>query len=150
MTGLIVVDTNVIVASRVEGHVHHASSLALFTANPPLNIAVPAHCYAEAFTTLTRRGPRAPFQWPAEEAWPALESMANVSQLIGLSPAQGFAAVREYAAMGNIGARIYDYLIAKTALSAGANVLVTWNVGHFEGLVKGLEVQTPTGFLQRG
>jgi predicted nucleic acid-binding protein len=64
-----------------------------------------------------------------------------------LSPAQNFAAVREFAEAGHIGARIYDYLIAKTALSASLDLLVTWNNGHFTGLVKGLEVRTPITFL---
>ncbi len=139
---LILVDTNVIVAALAEAHEHHAPSLALFDAG--LDLAVAAHCYAEAFTTLTRRGDHAPFRWPANEAWAALESVAAVTRLVGLSPAQGFAAVRDFAAAGHIGARIYDHLIARAALAAGATVLVTWNVGHFQGLVAdAIDVRTP-------
>lgn len=140
---LILIDTNVIVAALAEAHEHHAPSLALFDAG--LDLAVAAHCYAEAFTTLTRRGDHAPFRWPANEAWAALESVAAVTSLVGLTPAQGFAAVRDFAAAGHIGARIYDHLIARAAQAAGAALLVTWNVGHFQGLVAdAIDVQTPT------
>lgn len=145
--GLVLVDTNVIVAAVAEAHEHHPPSLALFAADPPLQLAVAAHSYAEAYTTLTRRGDHAPFRWPPAEAWAALESVAAASRLVGLTPAQSFDAARDFATAGHIGARIYDHLIARAAQTAGAEVLVTWNVGHFRGLVDGLEVQTPTEML---
>jgi predicted nucleic acid-binding protein len=147
--GLVLIDTNVIVAAVAEAHEHHLPSLALFSATPPLKLAVAAHSYAEAYTTLTRRGDHAPFRWPPAEAWAALESVAAVTRLIGLTPAQSFDAVRDFAAAGHIGARIYDHLIARAAQTAGAEVLVTWNVGHFRGLVEGFDVQTPMEMLAR-
>jgi predicted nucleic acid-binding protein len=144
---LILIDTNVIVAALAEAHQHHAASLALFTAQPPLRMAVAAHSYAEAFTTLTRRGDHAPFRWPAQEAWAALESVAAATRLVGLTPAQSFEAVRDYAAAGHIGARIHDQLIARAAQAAGAAMLVTWNVGHLRGLAAGFDVRTPIAAL---
>jgi predicted nucleic acid-binding protein len=140
---LILLDTNVIVAALAEAHEHHAPSLALFAAEVPLTIAIASHCYAEAFTTLTRRGDHAPFQWPPKEAWAALESVAATTRLVGLTPAQSFAAVRDFANAEGVGARVYDHLIACAAQAAGADCLVTWNVGHFRGLVDGIQVQTP-------
>lgn len=144
---LILVDTNVIVAALAEAHEHHAPSLALFSIEPAFTIAVASHCYAEAYTTLTRRGDHAPFRWPPNEAWAALESVASATRLVGLTPAQGFEAVRDFAAAGHIGARVYDFMIAKTAHSVGAKILVTWNIGHFEGAIDGLIVRTPTAML---
>lgn len=146
---LILIDTNVIVAAVAEAHEHHTPSLALFSAEPPLRLAVAAHCYAEAFTTLTRRGDHAPFRWPAAEAWAVLESVAAATRLVGLSPAQSFDAVRDFAGAGNIGARIYDHLIARAAQVAGAEVLVTWNVGHFRGLLEGVDILTPAEMIAR-
>lgn len=145
-TRLFLVDTNVIVAALAAAHDHHAPSLALFSA-PGLRLAVAAHCYAEAFATLTRRGGHAPFRWPAAEAWAALESVAAMTSLVGLSPAQSFAAVRDFAAAGHIGARLYDHLIARAALTASADMLVTWNVGHFRSLAPGLPIHTPVDAL---
>ena len=146
---LVLIDTNVIVAAVAEAHEHHAPSLELFSIEPPIKLAVAAHCYAEAFTTLTRRGDHAPFRWPPAEAWAALESVAAVTRLVGLTPAQSFDAVRDFAAAGHIGARIYDHLIARAALAAGAEVLVTWNVSHFRGLVEGVDILTPAEMIAR-
>jgi predicted nucleic acid-binding protein len=139
---LVLIDTNVIVAALAAAHEHHAPSLALFTA-AGLELAVAAHCYAEAYATLTRRGDHAPFRWPADEAWAALESVAACTRLVGLSPAQSLAAVRHFAAAGHIGARLYDQLIAQAAVAAGAAMLVTWNIGHFRSLNPGIPVHTP-------
>ncbi len=122
---------------------HHAPSLALFTSDPQQTIAVAAHSYAEAFTTLTRRSERSPFRRSSQEAWTSLEAIAAVTRLVGLTPAGSLAAVRDFAASGGIGARIYDYMIARAAQAAGAEALVTWNVGHFRGLIDGLDVRTP-------
>jgi predicted nucleic acid-binding protein len=140
---LILVDTNVIVAAVAETHEHHAASIAIFESERQEKLAVAAHCYAEAFTTLTRRNEHSPFRWPAAEAWAALESVAAITRLVGLTPAQSFEAVRDFAAAGQVGARIYDYLIARAAKAAGAGLVMTWNVGHFKGLVEGIEVCTP-------
>ena len=144
---LVLIDTNVIVAALAEAHDHHEASHALLNTAQPRTFAVAAHCYAEAFTTLTRRSEHAPFRWPPGEAWAALESIAAVTRLVGLTPAQSFEAVRDFAAGGNVGARVYDYLIARAAQAAGAEILVTWNVGHFRDLINGLDVRTPTAML---
>lgn len=144
---LVLIDTNVIVAALAESHAHHESSHALLNTVPPQTFAVAAHCYAEAFTTLTRRSEPSPFKWPPGEAWAALESIAAITRLVGLTPAQSFEAVRDFAAAGHVGARVYDHLIARAAQAAGAALLVTWNVSHFRGLVDGLEVQTPKAML---
>lgn len=146
---LVVVDSNVIVAALVRDHLHHIASQALLKADPPIAIAVAAHSYAEAFTTLTRHGEHAPFRWSSSEAWAGMESIATVTRLVGLTPAASLAAVREFAASGGIGARIYDYLIARAAQAAGAEMLVTWNVGHFRGLIDGLDVRTPSELLAK-
>lgn len=141
---LVLIDTNVIVAALAEAHEHHAASLALFAQKPTLSIAVAAHSYAEAFSTLTRLGTASPFRWPPDEAWAALESLAAASRLVGLTPAQSIDAVRDFAAAGHIGARVYNHLIIRAAQAAGVRLLVTWNVGHFRSLAKSLEIRTPS------
>ena len=105
------------------------------------DFAVAAHSYAEAFSTLTRRG--APFRFPADEAWAALESIRSVTRLVGLTPAQMFDATRDYARAGGIGARLYDKLIGEAAVAHGIAVLITWNVSHMRSLFPKLTVLTP-------
>ena len=136
-------DTNVVIAMLVEAHEHHAPSLALLTGDKPARYAVAAHSHAEAYATLTRIGPHAPFQLTADEAWAALESVRAVTALVGLTPPQSFEAVRGYAQGGGIGARLYDRLIGEAAVAHGIPAIVTWNVRHMRGLFPALSVETP-------
>jgi len=141
-------DSNVVVAILSEAQEHHQASLALLTGGTdPARCAVSAHSYAEAYSTLTCRGDRAPFQFTAEEAWAALASLRAATILVGLTPAQAFDALRAYAASGGIGPRLYDALIGRAAVVHGIPMIVTWNVGHMPGLFPGVEVVTPSAFM---
>jgi predicted nucleic acid-binding protein len=93
-------DSNVLIAMLVEAHEHHAASLGVISAESKTRFAVCAHSYAEAYSTLTRRGDRAPFQFTPDEAWAALESVRSVTGLVGLSAAQTFDTIRAYARSG--------------------------------------------------
>ena len=55
-----------------------------------IRFAVSAHGYAEAYSTLTRGGGRAPFGFSAGEAWAALASLRANTGLVGLAAAQTF------------------------------------------------------------
>jgi len=144
----LLLDTDVIVAAVVDTHVHHEPSLAIFD-QESARICVAAHSYAEAFNTLTRRGDHAPFRRSPEDSWAALESVAAASELVGLTPAQTFDAVRSFAAMGGIGARLFDFLIGRAATLAGADTIITWNTRHFRSLFADRRIETPKEFLAR-
>jgi hypothetical protein len=120
--------------------------LDLLTNDRATPFAVAAHSYAEAYSTLTRRGERTPFQFTPEEAWAALESVRAVTALVGLTAPQTFEAIRAYAGSGGIGARLYDRLIGEAAVAHGIPGIVTWNVGHMRSLFPNLSVSTPTQF----
>jgi predicted nucleic acid-binding protein len=141
-------DSNVLVAMLAEAHEHHQASLALVLDGPRPSFAVCAHSYAEAYSTLTRRGEHAPFRFTAEEAWASLESLRAITVLIGLTPAQTFDAIRSYARTGGVGARLYDRLIGETAAVHDIKIIVTWNVGHMSSLFPSLRVLTPRDFLE--
>ena len=147
MTAEALLDSNVLVAMLAEAHEHHQASLALVLGDPRPHFAVCAHSYAEVYSTLTRRGEHAPFQFTAEEAWAALESVRAITALVGLTPAQTFDAIRSYARTGGIGARLYDRLIGETAVAHDIKTLVTWNIAHMRGLFPALSVLTPKDFL---
>ena len=146
---LALLDSNVIVASVAGGHDDHVLSVVLFERYPAKSFAVASHSFAESYVTLTKRGPRAPFAWDADDAWTALEAVANATQLVGLSPAAGLDAVRLYASQGNIGARIYDWLLGQSAVLARIPTIISWNVGNMTGLFPELTVQTPQEFIGR-
>lgn len=142
-------DSNVVVAILAEAHEHHAASLALLTMGNPKDYAIAAHSFAEAYTTLTRLGDRAPFRFTAAEAGAALESLRVLTALVGLTPSQTFDVVRSYASKGGVGARLHDALIGEVAVIHGIPAIVTWNTRHMVGLLPGLDVATPTSFLAR-
>lgn len=137
------------VAIVAEAHEHHAASLALLTEPGSGSFAVSAHSYAEAYSTLTRRGERAPFAFTAGEAWASLASLCAVTGLVGLTPAQTFEVTGQYAASGGTGPRLYDALIGGAAVLHGIPGLVTWNTGHMRGLFPELDVLTPEGFMTK-
>lgn len=142
-------DSNVLVATLVENHLHHAPSLAVLERTDIFGFCVAAHSYAEAFTTLTRRSGPAPLGRRPDEAWAALEAFAADTRLVGLTPAQTFAAIRAYAAQGGLGPRVYDHLIGAAARAADAPAIITWNVRHLRSLFPELAVETPNDFLAR-
>jgi predicted nucleic acid-binding protein len=142
-------DSNVVIAMLVEAHEHHGPSLDLLLAGGETRFAVCAHSYAETYSTLTRRGDRAPFQFTPNEAWAALESVRAVTELVGLSAQQTLDAVRRYAQCGGIGARLYDRLIGEVAVAHDILSLVTWNLGHMRSLFADLTVVAPTEFAAR-
>jgi predicted nucleic acid-binding protein len=141
-------DSNVLIAIVAEVHEHHGASLEVLLSERHRIFAVAAHSYAEAFTTLTRRGEHAPFGFPPNEAWAALESVRAVTDLVGLTPAQIFQATRNYADSGGVGARLYDKLIGEAAVVHDIPILMTWNVSHMRGLFPNLTVVTPKEFLK--
>jgi hypothetical protein len=143
------VDSNVIIAALAGDHEHHDASADLFREERSYVLGVAAHSFAEAYSTLTRRGASAPFRFTAEEAWAALESVRAATQLIGLTPAQTFETVRSYAADGGIGARLYDRMIGEAAIVHAIPTIITWNVGLMRGLFPTVQVDTPRAYAQR-
>jgi hypothetical protein len=87
--------------------------------------AIAAHSYAEAYSTLTRRGENAPFRFSPDEAWAALESVRAATGLLGLTAAQTFDAIKSHSQAGGVGARLYDRLSGETAVVRSAAIIVT-------------------------
>jgi predicted nucleic acid-binding protein len=145
-TAAALLDSNVVIAILAEAHEHHAASLALITEGDATVYAISAHSYAETYSTLTRRGDRAPFRFSADEAWAALESLRAITRLIGLTPSQTFEVVRAFASAGRIGPRLYDALIGQAAIAHDIPCIVTWNTRHMRALFPSADVRTPHAF----
>jgi predicted nucleic acid-binding protein len=139
-------DSNVVVALISENHEHHGESFSLLAGDSLAPFAIAAHSFAEAYSTLTRRGEHASFRFEPGEAWAALESLRAATAIVGLTPAQTFDAIRRYAHSGGVGARLYDLLIGETAIAHGISTIVTWNTSHMRGLFPTLNVATPAQF----
>ncbi len=148
MSGVVAIDSNVVVAAVVSDHPDHETSAALLISWSPRALAVTGHSFAEAFVTLTKHSRGGVIRWPPDRAIAALDAVAERTQLIGLSPAETLAAVRRYAESGGVGARLYDYLIGEAVQRTGIQTLITWNDRHFRSLFPRLTIQTPTEALR--
>lgn len=146
---LVLLDSNVVLASVAEVHQHHAPSNALFRDFPAQSFAVAAHSYSEVYANLTRKPPTSPFHWSSEDAIAALESVAARCALVGLTHGQTFDAIREFASEGGIGPRLYDKLIGHTAVLNGLPTIITWNLSHMSSLFPALEVVDPESYSTR-
>ena len=139
-------DSNVLIAMLFEAHEHYGPSLALLANGGDIRFAVAAHSFAETYTTLTRRGQHAQFQFTPDEAWAALESIRAVTSVVSLTAPQTLDAIRSYAASGGTGPRLYDRLIGEAAIIYAIPAIVTWNLSHMRGLFPALAVVTPDEF----
>ena len=54
--------------------------------------------------------------------------------MIALSTEEYHLALKSAAAVGIVGGTVYDALLARCALKAGATTIYTWNVRHFQQL----------------
>lgn len=67
----------------------------------------------------------------ADQALLSLSVFENRLTIVALDAKEYVVAIRRFAAMGMTGGTMYDALIAACALKAEADVLYTWNIGHF-------------------
>jgi predicted nucleic acid-binding protein len=122
-------DSSVLVATFVPGHEHHERSIAVFTAANRHSGCSAAHCLAETYATLTRLP--GTYRASAEQAITCVETIKDRLALVHLESEEYLAAIRQAAESSIVGGLLYDALLGACALKAKANVIYTWNVGHF-------------------
>lgn len=125
-------DTSVLVAAVLEEHEHHEPSFAALSSASQSSAFCAAHNLAEVYATLTRYPGKQ--RLSSEQALLALEAIVNQLTVLVLDAREYFEAIRRFAGMGVVGGALYDGLIAACALKAGADLLYTWNVAHFQRL----------------
>ena len=136
-------DTSVLVPVFLGDHVHHASSLAVFTRFSKTEASCGAHSLVEVYSSLTRLPGK--HRIGGEQAMLFIESIQERLTIVGLLPEEYFTMLRANAALGIAGGAIYDALLASCALKSGAEILFTWNLRHYGQLgpkIKPL-LQTP-------
>jgi predicted nucleic acid-binding protein len=63
-----------------------------------------------------------------------LEAIEEHLTVIALNSREYSSAIREAAATGIVGGMLYDFLLARCARKAAAEVIFTWNIQHFRRL----------------
>lgn len=91
---------------------------------------IPVHALLEAYSVLTRSP--APLFVPPEQARQLLvENFFDQAEIPGVSANLAWAEVGELASRLLGGGLLYDAVIARCCLDAGAELLITWNVRDF-------------------
>lgn len=125
----IFVDSSVLVAAFIPGHVHHERSFGVFASADAKTAACAVHSLAELYATVTRL----PYKYraTAHQALTFVETVRDRFTLLALDTGEYLASIARAAEQNIVGGTLYDAVIAACALKAKADVLYTWNVGHF-------------------
>jgi predicted nucleic acid-binding protein len=122
-------DTSVLVAAVSVQHVHHGPSLAVYLAANKSQAGCAAHSLAEVYATLTRLPGKQ--RMSCEQSLLFLDEIRDRLRTVTLDGDEYSAAIADAAAEGIMGGMIYDALIARSALKAHAETILTWNLDHF-------------------
>jgi predicted nucleic acid-binding protein len=125
-------DTSVLIASFLEDHEHHPPSFTAFLKADKKNACCGAHSLAEVYSALTRLPGK--HRISGEQAFLFLQEIRQRLEIISLTASEYFSTIEESASRGTWGGAIYDALLARCALKAGADAIYTWNVSHFQRL----------------
>jgi predicted nucleic acid-binding protein len=106
-------------------------------------MVLPAHAVVEAFSVLTRLPPGE--RLTPDKAWSVLETnFVTRGRVAALGAATYPKLLARVASAGVTGRRVYDEVIAETAVQAGASALITLNPKHFSSPPAGLTIVDPT------
>lgn len=123
-------DTSVLLPAFLEDHEHHEASLRAFLKADKKLGCCGAHSLPELYATFTRLPGK--HRLSGDQVLLFLENVRERLTIVALSAEDYFLAVKESAAAGIVGGTVYDSLLARCALKAGAEVLFTWNAKHFQ------------------
>ena len=102
-----------------------------------------AHSLVEIYSVLTRLP--LPKRLSAADALTTIEANWRDTATIHLTGSEMWATIRQAERLGIVGGRMYDALIARAAVKAGASTLLTWNVRDFSAFAQEIRIETPNG-----
>lgn len=138
----IYVDTNVVVATVIESHIHHRLSAQLFDliSAGKHQAFISAHGLCEVYSVLTRT-PFVPRLRPAE-VWQILsDDFLLLLSVVELNAADYRGMVQECARSGFSGGRVHDLGHLRAAEKAGCQRVYTFDVRGFQQLAPTLSTR---------
>ena len=126
-------DTSIIIAAVVESHSMHRRALPWLkkAKAKEFELIIASHTLAELYAVLSTL-PVRPRIAPSI-AWRLIyENIEITAKIISLTPSEYCSTIKEISEMGLSGGIIYDALIARVALKAKVDKLLTLNFNHFE------------------
>ena len=128
-TGIEFFDSNILIATSVARHIHHAQSMSRLASIPKGLGACAAHSLAETYNTLTKAAEG--FRVPSQDAAAILQRAYDSYILVHLEPKETMLAIHTASRLDLTGPIIYDALILACARKVDASVIYTFNVRHF-------------------
>jgi predicted nucleic acid-binding protein len=138
-------DTSCKIPALLPEHAHHARAVSAI--NRLLGrgdtMLIVAHTLLETYSSLTRM--------PLASRVSAGDALAGIEQtflasgtVVTSSPEEYAGLIRHLASLGTIGGQVYDAAIVVCARAAGAEVILTFNEGHFRRFAgNGLSIEVP-------
>lgn len=125
-------DTSVLIAAFAEDHRQHEASLDALVRIRKGSGFCGAHSLAEFYSVATRLPGK--HRLSADQILLCFADLRERMAIVSLTADEYFEAMKDAAARGISGGLIYDLLLARCAVKAGAEIIYTWNVKHFEQL----------------
>ena len=139
---MIAVDSSVVIAALLSWHeFHERAAKALEKAMSGKRFLLPLPALIESYSVMTRLP--SPHRLRPEDAHQLLHQSFGDARLIALSPQKGWGFLGACVTTAISGGRVYDALIALTALEAGARALLTFNPRDFEAFSDRLSIVVP-------
>jgi predicted nucleic acid-binding protein len=126
-------DTSVLVAATVESHPGHGRALPWLqrAKKRDFEFLVASHTLAELYAVLTSL-PLRPRISPETARRLVRENVGSCARIVSLSASDYRTTIDRLAGLGITGGVVYDALIARAALKARAEKLLTLNIADFE------------------
>ena len=139
----VALDSSILIAAVLAWHEHHAVSHREIErlARSDTAAIIPTHALLESYSVITRLP--APHRLHPDDARKLLQSSFQ-DWVTAPAPEQIWAMIERMAPAEITGGAVYDALIVESALAAGADEIITWNVSHFQRAAAGrLKVRPP-------
>jgi predicted nucleic acid-binding protein len=139
---MIAVDSSVIIAALLSWHEFHTRAFnALEKAIASGRLLVPMAALVESYSVMTRLP--SPHRLRPEVAHQLLHDSFRDAQIAAVSPKKAWTFLGECATGGTVGGRVYDAVIAHSALEGRAQELLTLNPRDFEPFSDRMAIVVP-------
>lgn len=143
------VDSNVLIAALLEGHAQHSASKELLERafRHDYEACTSLHALAETYSQMTKLPT---LQVSPQVAISTMIYATDKVETVALGPNEYASSLSRAARLGVSGGGIFDLLHFEAALKAGADVIVTRNLKHFEQACLGenCKAMTPEDLLK--
>jgi predicted nucleic acid-binding protein len=136
-------DTSCLVAAVCSWHEHHSATVEELArrARQREEIVMAAPAMIETYSVLTRLPP--PYRLRPADALAVMEGSWSHVEVAALAGTEIWPLLRGLPEAGIAGGSTYDAVVAACARKARVDVILTWNVAHFERVAEGIEVRAP-------